>query len=63
MSDLKDEKGLKMQVDNLNYYASQGKLEPFFYVLVGMKNLRKYLKTNNLKFAFSSHKKKLNGFP
>lgn len=55
--------GLDLQVDNLKYYASNNALEPFFYVLIGMKALRKHLISNDLKFNFIDPHLDLSGFP
>lgn len=62
MSEIKG-KGLDLQVDNLKYYAANNTLEPFFYVLIGMKSLRKHLIKNNLKFNFVNPHLNLSGFP
>ncbi len=62
MSDI-NEKGLDVQIKNLKYYASKNILEPFFYILIGMKNLRKYLIRNRISFIFSKPHLDLTGFP
>lgn len=62
MSEIKD-KGLDLQVENLKHYALNNTLEPFFYVLIGMKTLRKHLIKSNLTFNFVDPHLNLSGFP
>lgn len=63
MSNIANTRGIQMQLDNLKYFESNNQLEPFFYVLLGLKPLRKYIKENNLYFTFENKKMKFSGFP
>ncbi len=63
MSNILTPKGLKMQISNLNYYAAQNKIEPFFYVMIGMPKLRKHLTSKKMKFKFDKTRLDLTGFP
>ncbi len=62
MTNITNEKTIKVIYENLQWFANHDLPEYCFYYLMGMKNLKKYMLKNNLKLSVS-HKPSLKWFP
>lgn len=57
------DQGLAKLVNNFYHYEQNGWINPFYFYVLGLKRIRKYLKKNNLKFDFKGAKINYTGFP
>jgi len=63
MSAIASEKGIRNQLTNFEYFSNKDLIEPYFYGLLGLKHVKKYIKKNDIKFTFNKKKPDLTGFP
>lgn len=63
MSQSSQDAGLAKLTSNFDFYAEHGWINPFFYYVLGLRKIRKYLKKNGMKYNFGNAKINLTGFP
>jgi len=63
MSQVVNEKGIRNQLINFEYFSHNDLIEPFFYGLLGLKQVKKYIKQNKLRYPFANKKPDLTGYP